>query len=95
MTDRVDLEIDPYVLTDLPIAMDEEDVVWLYEEFRMLQKTVEHLVEAAPQATNKEPDLPRRGTIRFNLDPWNPLGDGLEGYCMYDGSAWVAINARA
>lgn len=92
---REQLEVEPYVLSDPPVRMEAEDVVWLYEEIRRLQMTIEHLVEAAPQATDKVPDAPRAGTIRWNVQPWNPLADGLEGFVQYNGSAWAALSARA
>lgn len=92
---REQLEIEPYTLSDPPVHLDDEQVVYLYEEIRRLQLTIDHLVEAAPQATDKVPDLPRAGTIRWNIQPWNPLSDGLEGFVQYNGSAWAALSARA
>ena len=92
---REQLEIEPYTLSDPPTHLDPEIVEYLYEELRRLQVTVDHLTEAAPQATNKEPDSPRKGTIRWNLSPWNPLGDGSEGYVQYDGTAWIPLGVFA
>jgi hypothetical protein len=92
---KVELEIEPFILADFPVAQDEVFGVWLLEELRRLQLTVDHLTEAAPQVADRAPDLPRVGTIRWNVQPWNPLADGLEGYVQYNGSAWAALSARA
>jgi hypothetical protein len=92
---REQVEIEPYTLSDPPVGLDQEIVEYLYEELRRLQMTIEHLTEAAPQATDKVPDSPRAGTIRWNVQPWDPLTDGLEGFVQYNGSAWAALSARA
>ena len=92
---KVELEVEPFVLSDSPVSEDEGFGLWLLEELRRLQLTVDHLTEAAPQVADREPDSPRKGTIRWNVSPWDPLGDGTEGYVQYDGTAWIPLGTFA
>lgn len=68
------------------------DALRLYveEELRRLERSVNSLVYAAPQVAISEPDKKSKGLIRYAKSPWNPLGTG-NGWVYWNGSAWVAL----
>jgi hypothetical protein len=92
---RSELEVEPYDLSDPPVTLDGAQVKYLYDEIKRIATTIQHLVEAAPQTADRAPADPRTGTIRWNVSPWDPLSDGLEGFVQYNGTAWAALAARA
>lgn len=55
-----------------------------------LKATVDTLVDLTPQVSTAPPQRPRRGTIRYAVAPWNPLGSG-DAWVWFNGSAWVAL----
>lgn len=93
--DRDDLSIEPYTLVEPTKWIEDDTARYLYDEIRRLQLTVDHLTEAAPQVAYAAPDLPRKGTIRWNVSPWDPIGDGSEGMVQYNGTEWVVLGIFA
>lgn len=87
---RADLVPLPYTQGDATSNKDAL-VLYLYNELLKLRRTIADLTEAVPQAADAEPPSPRRGTVRFCVSPWDPLGTSFEGYVVYDGAAWVAL----
>jgi len=85
---RADLIPLPYIPGDV---VSNDLVKFLYLELIRLRQTVDGLTEGLPQVADAPPVSPRRGTIRFALAPWDPLGTAFEGYVVFDGSAWVAL----
>lgn len=64
--------------------------VFIAEELRKIEQSLQSLVEASPQVAFKEPSNPSLGMIRYAKSPWNPLGTG-NGWVFYNGSAWTAL----
>ena len=93
--DRDELRIEPYTLSEPPQHLEPEIAKYLYDELRRLQLTIDHLTEAAPQVADSAPDVPRQGTIRWNLQPWDALGDGSEGYVQWNGTKWIPLGTFA
>lgn len=75
----------------LPPSLQESMKVFLREEFQNIETSIRTLVEACPQVTNKEPESPRRGMVRYAVSPWNPLGNAYEGLVVYNGTTWVEV----
>ena len=63
----------------------------LIDEFQRIENTLLSMADADIQTTDKEPSNPRRGTVRFNVLPWNPLSNNSQGLVVYNGTAWVAV----
>ncbi len=66
---------------------------YFHNELEKLSATVAQIAEAAPQAADTAPRNPRRGTIRLNVLPWNPTGDGAEGLVWWNGTSWRRITS--
>lgn len=92
---RNELELEPFEPFRPPATLDDELTVYLIEEMNRIKRSLDLLLEAGIQIADTAPDAPRRGTIRYNIDPWDPLSDGLEGLVVYDGTSWVAVGTRA
>ena len=94
---RTDLIPLPYTQGDIPsaatgAASDEKATIrFLVDELDKLKRTVADLIEASPQVADDAPPSPRKGTIRYAVAPWDPLGTAFSGYVVYTGSAWAAL----
>jgi hypothetical protein len=65
--------------------------LYLSLELQAIEKTLKSLEESAIQVIDAEPASPKKGMVRFNVAPWNPLGNGSQGLVLYNGNAWVAV----
>lgn len=63
----------------------------ILKELQQLQTALRSLSEASIQTTDQAPSKPKRGMVRFNVLPWNPLSDNSQGLVVYNGTAWVAV----
>lgn len=88
---RTDVVLDRYVRRSLPALLDADLQQFLTEEFQRLENVITDNAEAFIQATDVAPEKPRRGTVRYNVLPWDPLSDNSEGLVVYNGTAWVAV----
>lgn len=85
-----ELTAERYVRTDVPNipgALPE----YLSIEFAKLEEVLSLLEEAAIQVTDREPEDVRIGTVRYAVEPWDPLGDGSTGLVVYTSSGWTAL----
>jgi hypothetical protein len=64
---------------------------YIQEELRELEASIRSLTDASVQVTDREPESPRRGMVRYAVSPWNPLGNSYTGLVVYNGTAWVAV----
>ena len=64
---------------------------YILKELQQLQTALRSLSEASIQTTDQAPSKPKRGMVRFNVLPWNPLSDNSQGLVVYNGTAWVAV----
>ena len=75
-----------------PTTKFETDIhLHLLNELQKLEETVKSLSEASIQSTDQAPSKPKRGMVRFNVLPWNPLSNNSLGLVVYNGTAWVAV----
>jgi len=63
----------------------------ILSELQQIQTALKSLAEASIQSTDQAPSKPKRGMVRYNVLPWNPLSDSSQGLVVYNGSAWVAV----
>jgi hypothetical protein len=62
-------------------------------DLRLIENTLNQLIDAATYASDAAPLNPRIGTERLAIPPsWDPLGIGGTDpyYVVWDGSAWAA-----
>ncbi len=90
-----DLTIREYVHDDLQASPETNfDGVLkdhILKELQQIQTALRSLSEAAIQSTDQAPSKPKRGMVRFNVLPWNPLSNNSQGLVVYNGTAWVAV----
>ena len=90
LNDKTNLLVQDYSRQQYP-QLEEGIQRYIQEELRRIQTAVGSLANAAIQVTENPPDSPVKGMVRFNISPWDPLGDGSEGLVVYNGTAWVAV----
>jgi len=64
---------------------------YIQDELQQLERSISTLVSSSVQVADNPPDSPRKGMLRFNVSPWDPLGDASEGLVVYNGTAWVDV----
>jgi hypothetical protein len=64
---------------------------FLEGEFQRLENILVAMADAHIEATDQAPTNPRKGMVRYNVLPWNALGNNSSGLVVYNGSAWVAV----
>ena len=64
---------------------------FLESEFQRLENILTAMADAHIEATDQAPTNPRKGMVRFNVLPWNALGNNSSGLVVYNGTAWVAV----
>ncbi len=64
---------------------------YLSEELQRLENAIRDITDASVQAVDNPPVEPRRGMVRFNILPWNPLGNNAQQLVVYNGNSWVAV----
>ena len=91
LSDKLNLIVNRYVRRQLPTLRNDDVGRFLQEELRELEASIQSLVDASVQVTDREPEGLRRGMVRYAVSPWNPLGNGTQGLVVYNGTAWVAV----
>jgi len=90
LSDRTDLLITDYQNRSFP-ELEESIRLHLQEELKNIEAAVASLTTAAIQVTDKAPEKPVKGMVRYAVTGWDPLGDGSTGLMVFNGSAWVAV----
>ena len=90
INEKTDLVTTRYSRRNYP-SIDENVKQYLVDEFQRIENTLSSMVDAVIQTTDQAPSNPRKGMIRFNVLPWNPLGNNSQGLVVYNGTAWVAV----
>ena len=90
-----DLTLREYIQTNL-VGSPESDYdkvlnTHILSELQQIQTALKSLAEASIQSTDQAPSKPKRGMIRYNISPWDPLSNSSQGLVVYNGSAWVAV----
>lgn len=80
--------------TEPPAALDGLNL-HVSEELQDIQRNFHHVNLLTPQVADREPDTPLRAMIRYSVLPWDPLGDGSEGWVYYNGSEWWPYSYEA
>lgn len=88
--DKQNVTLAPYIRRRTP-ALTESMQIFLTEELRQIESTIQSIADATPQATDTAPQRPRRGMVRYAIAPWDPISSGYSGLVVYNGSAWVQV----
>jgi len=90
LSDRTDLLVTDYQNRAFP-ELEESVRLHLQEELKNIEAAIASLTNAAIQVTNKEPENPVKGMVRYAVTGWDPLGNGTTGLMVYNGNAWVQV----
>ena len=90
LSDKINLLVTNYTRQQFP-QIEQGIQRFIQEELRRIEASIGSLVNSSVQVADAAPVSPVRGMIRFNVSPWNPLGNGSEGLVVYNGTAWVAV----
>ena len=64
---------------------------YIQDELQKIETSIRSLVTSGVEVLDQPPLNPVRGTIKYNISPWDAIGDGSEGLLVYSGTAWVRI----
>lgn len=90
LEDKVDILVRNYTRRPSPTSI-ESLMLFLSEELKTLELSIQSIGDAVPQATDRVPENPRRGMVRYAVSPWDPLSNGYSGLVVYNGTAWVQV----
>jgi len=90
LSDKINLLVTNYSRQQFP-QIEQGIQRFIQEELRRIEASIGSLVNSSVQVADAAPISPVKGMIRFNVSPWNPLGNGSEGLVVYNGTAWVAV----
>lgn len=88
--DKTNVTTTAYTRGQFPV-LEEGQRLYIQEELRRIEAAITKLNNAATQVTDSPPANPIKGMVRFNVSPWDALGNGSEGLVVYNGTAWVAV----
>ena len=91
LSDKINVLVSSYVRRQSPNLSPDFLANYLQEELRELEASIRSLADASIQTTDRAPDNPRRGMVRYALSPWDPLSNSFSGLVVYNGTAWVAV----
>ena len=90
VNDKTEVTVTDYIRSQRPVVAD-DITKYIFNELQRIQTSVGSLTNAAIQVSDRAPDNPQKGMVRYNKSPWDPLGDSSEGLIVYSGTAWVAV----
>ena len=90
VSDKTDLLVSKYVRRQYP-QLEEGVRRYIQNELQRIEQSISTVADAAIQVTDTPPDNPVKGMVRYNISPWDPLGDSSTGLVVYNGTSWVAV----
>jgi len=90
LSDKINLLVTNYSRQQFP-QIEQGIQRFIQEELRRIEASIGSLAKSSVQVADAAPVSTVKGMIRFNVSPWNPLGNGSEGLVVYNGTAWVAV----
>ncbi len=64
---------------------------YLQDELQRIETSIRSLITSGVEVLDAPPLNPVRGMVKYNVSPWDALGDGSEGLVVYNGSAWSNV----
>tara|TARA_R100001463_G_scaffold32244_1_gene72401 strand:+ start:1406 stop:1684 length:279 start_codon:yes stop_codon:yes gene_type:complete len=71
--------------------LEESIIRYLQDELQRIENSIRSLVIAGVEVLDEPPKNPVKGMLKYNLSPWDPLGDGSEGLVLYNGTSWIDV----
>lgn len=90
VNEKTNAVIQPYNRSNVPV-LDVDLRKYIQDELQRLEASIRSLNTAGIEVLDEPPLNPVRGMVKYNITPWDALGNGSEGLVVYDGTAWVAV----
>lgn len=90
LSDKTNLLVQNYVRRQYP-EFDEGLRRFIADELQRIELSTTSLANASIQVADNPPANPVKGMVRYAVAPWDPLGNGFSGLCVYNGNAWAAV----
>ena len=71
--------------------LEQNFIKYLQDELQRIEQSLRALNTAGIEVLDEPPLNPIKGMVKFNISPWDALGNGSEGLVVYNGTAWVAV----
>ena len=90
VNEKTNAVIQPYKRSNVPV-LDVDLRKYIQDELQRLEASIRSLNTAGIEVLDEPPLNPVRGMVKYNITPWDALGNGSEGLVVYNGTAWVAV----
>ena len=90
VNEKTNIVINGY-LRGTPPVFQEGYTKYLQDELQRIEASLRSLVSAGVEVLDKPPQNPTKGMLKYNVSPWDALGDSSEGLVVYNGTSWVNV----
>ena len=74
-----------------PPVLEEGFQRYLQDELQRLEAAIRSLAVAGVEVLDQPPANPIKGMLKYNISPWDALGDSSEGLVLFNGTTWVDV----
>jgi hypothetical protein len=74
-----------------PPQLEQDLRKYIQDELQRIETSIRSLITSGVEVLDEPPLNPIRGMVKYNIAPWDALGDGSEGLVLYDGTSWVDV----
>jgi hypothetical protein len=90
VNEKSNVVIQPYNRSNVP-QLDVDLRKYIQDELQRLEASIRSMNTAGIEVLDEPPLNPVRGMVKYNITPWDALGNGSQGLIVYNGTAWVAV----
>ena len=90
VNDKTNVVINGYLRGKAPI-IEEGFMRYLQDELQRIEASIRSLAVSGIEVMDEPPANPVKGMVKYNVSPWDALGDGSEGLVVYNGTAWTDV----
>lgn len=90
VNEKTNVVLSGYQRGSTPV-LEESVIRYLQDELQRIENSIRSLIVAGVEVLDEPPKNPIKGMVKYNVSPWDALGDGSEGLVLYNGSAWVDV----
>jgi len=90
VNDKTNVVLKGYLRGNPPV-IEEGFNRYLQDELQRIESALRSLTTAGVEVLDEPPKNPIKGMLKYNVSPWDALGDGSEGLVLYNGTSWVDV----
>ena len=90
VNDKTNVVINGYLRGKAPV-LEQGFQRYLQDELQRIEAAIRSLAVAGVEVLDEPPANPTKGMLKYNISPWDALGDGSEGLVVFNGTAWVDV----